>query len=271
MVKFSSSNSAGRISLQAPSRHSGDPCPELLFSLTESNTSGVLISQQHVFGAKPRGLPLASLTTLGQQLQLCQQTLQPISRQQQSSIDDSSKRCGWINIALLLQPARPQQQAAVADSDTSNLQQTIQQPAVGKHQHKLRRKKHACDNHRHPKQQQQQQCSCLSEAESSPEPQQSSHQQHCKPHQDKSGQPAAPWWACAAQAKLLVAGAASAIVSRTAMAPLERVKMDLLLKTSGRSAVDTARWVWQREGLAGFWKGNGINLLRTAPFKVSRV
>jgi hypothetical protein len=57
-------------------------------------------------------------------------------------------------------------------------------------------------------------------------------------------------------------------VSRTAMAPLERVKMDLLLKTSSRSAMDTAVWVWQREGLAGFWKGNGLNLLRTAPFKV---
>jgi hypothetical protein len=71
------------------------------------------------------------------------------------------------------------------------------------------------------------------------------------------------------QAKLLVAGAMAAVVSRTAMAPLERVKMDLLLKTSKRSAMQTALYVYEREGIAGFWKGNGLNLLRTAPFKVS--
>jgi hypothetical protein len=70
------------------------------------------------------------------------------------------------------------------------------------------------------------------------------------------------------QAKLLVAGAMAAVVSRTAMAPLERVKMDLLLKTSTRSAMQTALYVYEREGIAGFWKGNGLNLLRTAPFKV---
>ncbi|WIA10639.1 hypothetical protein OEZ85_010820 [Tetradesmus obliquus] len=59
----------------------------------------------------------------------------------------------------------------------------------------------------------------------------------------------------------------AAVVSRTAMAPLERVKMDLLLKTSTRSAMQTAQYVYEREGIAGFWKGNGLNLLRTAPFK----
>lgn len=109
--------------------------------------------------------------------------------------------------------------------------------------------------------------SSTSKQQSSQQQQQHQEQQQ-QQQQDTSGSPIASLLACAAQAKLLVAGAASAIVSRTAMAPLERVKMDLLLKTSSRSAVDTAVWVWQREGLAGFWKGNGLNLLRTAPFKV---
>eukprot|EP00775_Hariotina_reticulata_P008206 gene8206-8397_t len=59
----------------------------------------------------------------------------------------------------------------------------------------------------------------------------------------------------------------AAVVSRTAMAPLERIKMDLLLKNSSRSALQTALWVYEREGVGGFWKGNGLNLLRTAPFK----
>lgn len=68
--------------------------------------------------------------------------------------------------------------------------------------------------------------------------------------------------------KLLLAGGLSAVVSRTAVAPLERVKMDQLLKSSSRSALDTAKCVYHREGVAGFWKGNALNILRTAPFKV---
>lgn len=69
---------------------------------------------------------------------------------------------------------------------------------------------------------------------------------------------------------LLFAGAMSAVVSRTAMAPLERVKMDMLLKTSASSnAMKTALQVFEKEGVAGFWKGNALNVLRTAPFKVS--
>jgi hypothetical protein len=70
--------------------------------------------------------------------------------------------------------------------------------------------------------------------------------------------------------RLLLAGAASALVSRTAVAPLERIKMEQLLKSSSRSAFDTAMWVYQHEGLLGFWKGNALNVLRTAPFKVGQ-
>lgn len=69
-------------------------------------------------------------------------------------------------------------------------------------------------------------------------------------------------------ARLLVAGAMSAVVSRTVLAPLERVKMDMMLKNSAGSAVKTAVQVFEKEGLAGFWKGNALNVLRTAPFKV---
>jgi hypothetical protein len=71
--------------------------------------------------------------------------------------------------------------------------------------------------------------------------------------------------------KLLLSGAMSAVVSRTAVAPLERVKMELLLGTSSKGALTTARTVLQYEGLTGFWKGNALNVLRTAPFKVSSI
>ncbi|EFJ51829.1 hypothetical protein VOLCADRAFT_103320 [Volvox carteri f. nagariensis] len=67
--------------------------------------------------------------------------------------------------------------------------------------------------------------------------------------------------------KLLFAGAMSAVVSRTCVAPLERVKMDLLLKNGTGDAFTTAAQVLRTEGIAGFWKGNALNVLRTAPFK----
>ncbi len=70
--------------------------------------------------------------------------------------------------------------------------------------------------------------------------------------------------------KLLFAGAMSAVVSRTAMAPLERVKMDQLLSvTPSTAGVGQAMLqVYHKEGIGGFWRGNALNLLRTAPFKV---
>ncbi|GLI70393.1 hypothetical protein VaNZ11_015175, partial [Volvox africanus] len=67
--------------------------------------------------------------------------------------------------------------------------------------------------------------------------------------------------------KLLFAGAMSAVVSRTCVAPLERVKMDLLLKNGTGDAFTTAAQVMRTEGIGGFWKGNALNVLRTAPFK----
>ncbi|KAI8463074.1 MAG: mitochondrial carrier domain-containing protein [Monoraphidium minutum] len=73
--------------------------------------------------------------------------------------------------------------------------------------------------------------------------------------------------AAAEHGKLLVAGALSAAVSRTAVAPLERVKMELLLVSSGAPALQTALGVLRREGLRGFWKGNALNVARLAPFK----
>ena len=39
------------------------------------------------------------------------------------------------------------------------------------------------------------------------------------------------------------------------------------LKQNTGNAVSTAREVWRTEGVAGFWRGNLINILRTAPFK----
>lgn len=279
MVRFSSSTSAYALcqpsstSYHQRSRAGG----ELQFQLTDhAGTKLLLRRQQLQHSSKSRGLlPLASLTTLGQQLQPFQQ--QPLSSSQASSKDTegSHQRRGLINIGLLLQPAGQKQDTEAAeDNPTLQCHQRQQQcvvvaatatAAAASKPHRVRHK----EQHSSSQMQQQQQECCLlcTAADSAKQP----SQQQCKCQQDASGTPIATLLSYAAQAKLLVAGAASAIVSRTAMAPLERVKMDLLLKTSSRSAVDTAVWVWQREGLAGFWKGNGLNLLRTAPFKVSQL
>lgn len=67
--------------------------------------------------------------------------------------------------------------------------------------------------------------------------------------------------------KHLSAGAISAIVSRTFVAPLERLKLEYMVRGSQQNVLDIARLIVAREGVKGFWRGNTVNLLRTAPFK----
>ncbi len=69
--------------------------------------------------------------------------------------------------------------------------------------------------------------------------------------------------------KHMAAGALAACVSRTAVAPFERVKMECILRQRGASATAVAAGVLRTEGILGFWRGNGLNILRTAPYKVS--
>jgi Mitochondrial carrier protein len=68
--------------------------------------------------------------------------------------------------------------------------------------------------------------------------------------------------------KHLISGAVSAVVSRTALAPFERIKLEMLLHNRQGGFLAVARWVLQEDGLLGFWKGNRLNLLRTTPYKV---
>lgn len=67
--------------------------------------------------------------------------------------------------------------------------------------------------------------------------------------------------------KHMLAGALSACVSKTIVAPLERVKMDCILQRRGISAAALALEIVKDEGVLGFWRGNLLNVLRTAPYK----
>lgn len=88
---------------------------------------------------------------------------------------------------------------------------------------------------------------------------------------DLKSEAAAKFQTAAGWSKHLLCGALSAVVSRSTMAPLERIKLEIVLHKRQETMFEVALGVFQRDGAVGFWKGNAINLLRTAPYKVSHL
>ncbi|GAA5969066.1 hypothetical protein JCM11641_007456 [Rhodosporidiobolus odoratus] len=101
------------------------------------------------------------------------------------------------------------------------------------------------------------------------------------PPSPASRPPASPSWVLSWQrnnplpliplppASAFFAGAAAGAASRTVVSPLERLK--IILQIQGSSAQYRGVWhglvkMWQEEGLTGYMKGNGINVLRIAPY-----
>ncbi|TKY60276.1 mitochondrial adenine nucleotide transporter BTL3 [Spatholobus suberectus] len=67
--------------------------------------------------------------------------------------------------------------------------------------------------------------------------------------------------------KHLWAGAVAAMVSRTFVAPLERLKLEYIVRGEQKNLCKLIQAIAASQGLKGFWKGNFVNILRTAPFK----
>lgn len=67
--------------------------------------------------------------------------------------------------------------------------------------------------------------------------------------------------------KHLWSGAVAAMVSRTFVAPLERLKLEYIVRGEQKNLLDLIQTIALSQGLKGFWKGNFVNILRTAPFK----
>ncbi|XP_047316883.1 probable mitochondrial adenine nucleotide transporter BTL3 [Impatiens glandulifera] len=67
--------------------------------------------------------------------------------------------------------------------------------------------------------------------------------------------------------KHLWAGAIAAMVSRTFVAPLERLKLEYIVRGEQKHLFELIKTIGASQGLKGFWKGNFVNILRTAPFK----
>ena len=51
------------------------------------------------------------------------------------------------------------------------------------------------------------------------------------------------------------------------MAPLERLKLEYIVRGEQKNLFELIKTIAATQGLKGFWKGNFVNILRTAPFK----
>ncbi|KAJ2782074.1 hypothetical protein H4R18_002494 [Coemansia javaensis] len=72
--------------------------------------------------------------------------------------------------------------------------------------------------------------------------------------------------------KHLIAGGISGAVSRTVVSPLERMKILFQVQSKGgggggySGVVGTLAKIWREEGIAGYMRGNGTNIVRIVPY-----
>ncbi|BFG27218.1 hypothetical protein CerSpe_134930 [Prunus speciosa] len=65
--------------------------------------------------------------------------------------------------------------------------------------------------------------------------------------------------------RYLIAGAVAGATSRTATAPLDRLKVVLQVQTKQARIMPAIRDIFREGGLLGFFRGNGLNVLKVAP------
>ncbi|CEQ38849.1 SPOSA6832_00312, partial [Sporobolomyces salmonicolor] len=75
-------------------------------------------------------------------------------------------------------------------------------------------------------------------------------------------------------ASAFFAGAVAGAASRTVVSPLERLKILLQIQgnsTQYKGVLHGLKKMWQEEGFRGYMRGNGINVLRIAPYSAVQV
>lgn len=65
--------------------------------------------------------------------------------------------------------------------------------------------------------------------------------------------------------KYLIAGGVAGASSRTATAPLDRLKVVLQVQTTRSSIMSSIKNIWREGGFLGFFRGNGLNVVKVAP------
>ncbi|GAV82797.1 Mito_carr domain-containing protein/EF_hand_3 domain-containing protein/EF_hand_5 domain-containing protein [Cephalotus follicularis] len=67
------------------------------------------------------------------------------------------------------------------------------------------------------------------------------------------------------RSKYFIAGGIAGAASRTAIAPLDRLKVILQVQTTRTCILPAVKKIWKEDGLLGFYRGNGLNVLKVAP------
>ncbi|KAK3015747.1 hypothetical protein RJ639_007874 [Escallonia herrerae] len=65
--------------------------------------------------------------------------------------------------------------------------------------------------------------------------------------------------------KYLIAGGVAGATSRTATAPLDRLKVVLQVQTTRAHILPAVKNIWKEGGFLGFFRGNGLNVVKVAP------
>ncbi|CAM8881171.1 unnamed protein product [Rhodiola kirilowii] len=65
--------------------------------------------------------------------------------------------------------------------------------------------------------------------------------------------------------KYLIAGGVAGAASRTATAPLDRLKVVLQVQTTQAHIMPAIKKIWGEGGFRGFFRGNGLNVVKVAP------
>ncbi|KAG8496544.1 hypothetical protein CXB51_007635 [Gossypium anomalum] len=67
------------------------------------------------------------------------------------------------------------------------------------------------------------------------------------------------------RSKYFIAGGIAGAASRTATAPLDRLKVVLQVQTTRASILPAVKKIWKEDGVLGFFRGNGLNVVKVAP------
>ncbi|MBA0563614.1 hypothetical protein Golob_008586 [Gossypium lobatum] len=67
------------------------------------------------------------------------------------------------------------------------------------------------------------------------------------------------------RSKYFIAGGIAGAASRTATAPLDRLKVVLQVQTTNADILPAVRKILKEDGILGFFRGNGLNVVKVAP------
>eukprot|EP01052_Picozoa_sp_SAG31_P032867 SAG31_NODE_3650_length_4028_cov_1.617205_2_plen_169_part_00 len=63
----------------------------------------------------------------------------------------------------------------------------------------------------------------------------------------------------------LLSGGGAGAISKTCVAPIERVKVLLQVQEQGAAPWTVAQTILREQGVSAFWRGNGVNVMRIVP------